>query len=58
LGEGGNPNENSWFDIKTYNITIANENEFDNVIGKYNWFRIKHTPASNNTGSLDKVLYR
>ena len=58
LGEGGNPNENSWFDIKTYNITTANENEFDNVIGKYNWFRIKHTPASNNTGSLDKVLYR
>ena len=58
LGEGGNPNENSWFDINTFNITTSNSNEYYNVTGKYNWFRIKHTPDENNTGSLDKVLYR
>ena len=58
LGEGGKPNDNSWFDVETFNITTANVNEFANITGKYNWLRIKHTPATNNTGTVDKVLYR
>ena len=58
LGEGGNPIEGSWTDIDTFNITAANLREYYNVIGKYNWFRIKHTPDTNNTGTVDKVLYR
>ena len=58
LGEGGNPIEGSWTDINTFTITTANSNEFYNVTGKYNWFRIKHTPDKNNTGTVDKVLYR
>ena len=58
LGEGGNPIEGSWTNINTFSITAANSNEFYNVTGKYNWFRIKHTPDENNTGTVDKVLYR
>jgi len=58
LGEGGNPIEGSWTNINTFTITAANLNEFHNVTGKYNWFRIKHTPDENNTGTVDKVLYR
>ena len=58
LGEGANPIAGSWTDIDTFNITAANSNEFYNVTGKYNWFRIKHTPDENNTGTVDKVLYR
>jgi len=58
LGEGGNPIEGSWTDVNTFTITAANLNEFYNVTGKYNWFRIKHTPDENNTGTVDKVLYR
>jgi len=58
LGEGGNPIEGSWTDIDTFSITAANLREYYNVIGKYNWFRIKHTPDTNNTGTVDKVLYR
>ena len=31
---------------------------YKNYTGKYNWFRIKHIPATNNTGTVDKILYR
>jgi hypothetical protein len=58
LGEGATPVAGSWTNIETFNITTSNSNEFHNVIGKYNWFRIKHTPDTNNTGTVDKVLYR
>lgn len=58
LGEGANPIEGSWTDLQTFNITTANTNTYYNATGKYNWFRIKHTPAESNIGSLDKVLYR
>lgn len=58
LADGATPTLNSWFDIDTYNITPSNANEFYNVTGKYNWLRIKHTPDENNTGSLDRILYR
>lgn len=58
LGEGANPIAGSWTDITTFDITTANSREFHNVTGKYNWFRIYHTPDSSNTGTVDKVLYR
>ena len=58
LGEGGNPIAGSWTDINTFNISTSNSKEYYNVTGKYNWFRIKHTPNKNNTGTVDKVLYR
>jgi len=58
LGKGGNPIEGSWTTVQTFNITTSNVNEYHNVTGKYNWFRIKHTPDTTNTGTVDKVLYR
>lgn len=44
-----------WSDLAVLSI---NENQFLNITGKWNWFRIKHVPSSNNTGTVDKVLYR
>jgi hypothetical protein len=58
LGEGANPISGSWTDINSFNITTADSKAYYNVNGKYNWFRIKHTPDENNTGTVDKVLYR
>ena len=31
---------------------------YKNIVGKYNWFRIKHLPSTTNTGTVDKILYR
>lgn len=45
----------NWTDISELSI---NENQFVNVVGKWNWFRIKHAPAADNTGTVDKILYR
>jgi hypothetical protein len=52
LSEGGNPEV--WADVTTLNFENAT-NDYHNLTGKYNWFRIKHTPTS---GTVDKVLYR
>jgi len=52
LNQGGNPQ--SWTNVETLNYTDVSL-EYQNLTGKYNWFRIKYTPTS---GSLDKVLYR
>jgi len=49
--QGATPH--TWTDIDTF--TITSENEYRNIEGKWNWFRIKHIPTS---GSIDKVLYR
>lgn len=47
----------SWADLET--ITFSSSNSyFQNIVGKYNWFRIKHTPATSNTGAVDKIYYR
>ena len=43
-----------WADVATLNFENAT-NDYYNVTGKYNWFRLKHTPTS---GTVDKVLYR
>ena len=58
LGKGGDPIEGSWTDVETFNITTADSKMIHNVIGKYNYFRIKHTPDTSNAGIVDKVLYR
>jgi hypothetical protein len=41
LSEGGNPEV--WADLTTINLVEASA-RVQNVTGKYNWFRIKHTP--------------
>ena len=58
LGDGGKPSEQSWFDLQDFDIIASELNVFKNQSGKYNWFRIKHTPTNTNTGALDKVLVR
>ncbi len=52
LSDGGNPQV--WADVATINLEDAT-NDYRNLTGRYNWFRIKHTPTS---GTVDKVLYR
>lgn len=46
----------TWTDVAT--MTFPNNNVYQNVTGKYNWFRIRHIPAKNNQGTIDKVIYR
>ena len=58
LDPGGVPIDENWTDLKTWNVTTADTNFYHNITGKYNWFRFRHVPADNNTGSLDKILYR
>jgi len=52
---GGNPER--WVDLETI---PADQTPilYQNIIGKYNWFRIKHIPALSNTGTVDSILYR
>ncbi len=57
LSEGANPQV--WTDIETL---VADQTSilYQNVTGKYNWFRVKHFPntALNNYGTVDSILYR
>ena len=46
----------SWTDVAT--VTLPTDTNYINVEGKYNWFRVIHTPAELNTGKIDKVVYR
>lgn len=49
------PGAGVWADIGSP-ITVVNSNiKYTNVVGKYNWFRIKHIPTA---GTIDKILYR
>ena len=55
LSEGGNPE--IWIDLDT--VTSAGDDIlYKNITGKYNWFRVKHTPTLNTTGTVDSILYR
>jgi len=46
-----------WTTLTT--ISINNTNlEYSNIVGKWKWFRIVHTPATNSTGKFDKITYR
>ena len=53
--QGATPRDNKFSTVAT--VDLVNE-KYKNVTGKYNWFRIKHIPATNNTGTVDKILYR
>ena len=64
LSEGGVPDV--WVDIPSVDVTpgvntfsVSQETTlYKNVVGKYNFFRIKHIPDDSNTGTLDTILYR
>lgn len=52
---GGNPER--WVDLET--IPASQDSIlYQNITGKFNWFRIKHIPTLLNTGTVDSVLYR
>lgn len=51
---GGTPTV--WADIATLDFPVAER--YYNVVGKYNYFRINYKPATTNTGTFDKVVYR
>ena len=54
--QGATPRESKWVTIgDPVNLTAT---KYRNVVGKYNWFRIKHVPTTANTGTVDKILYR
>jgi hypothetical protein len=53
--QGATPRETKWATVATVDLLTQ---RYKNVTGKYNWFRIKHIPALNNTGTVDKILYR
>lgn len=52
---GGNPER--WVDLET--ITASQDPIlYQNITGKFNWFRVKHIPETSNTGTVDSILYR
>ena len=53
--QGATPRETKWATVATVDLLTE---RYKNVTGKYNWFRIKHIPTLNNTGTVDKILYR
>jgi hypothetical protein len=53
--QGATPRETKWTTVATVDLLTE---QYKNVTGKYNWFRVKHIPATNNTGTVDKILYR
>ena len=57
ISDGGNPEV--WTNVQTLALTTATLT-YQNITGKYNWFRIKHTPNKliTNNGTVDKILYR
>lgn len=55
IDEGGTPYV--WTDLDTILINDTGTS-YSNVNGKWNFLRVKHTPAENNAGTLDKILYR
>lgn len=42
-----------WFDVDSF--ASFSENSYRNVVGKFNWFRIRYVPTE---GKITKVLYR
>jgi hypothetical protein len=55
INPGATPAAGDWVDLETVDPTL---DKYKNITGKWTWFRIKHIPAENNTGSVDKILYR
>jgi hypothetical protein len=44
--QGATPRENKWTDITT--VDLSSE-KYKNVVGKWNWFRIKHVPLGTSS---------
>ena len=55
ISDGGNPQ--TWTDLESF-TAVSSSTLYKNITGKYNWFRVKHTPSSNNLGTIDSILYR
>lgn len=53
--QGATPHK--WVDVPNGSVDLSTET-YKNITGKWNWFRIKHVPDTNNTGTVDKILYR
>jgi len=53
--QGATPRNTKFSTVATVDLLTE---QYKNVTGKYNWFRVKHIPATNNTGTVDKILYR
>jgi hypothetical protein len=56
LSDGVNPHV--WADLSTVQIASTDDTFFSNISGKYNYFRIKHSPNVENQGTFDRILYR
>ena len=44
--QGATPRDNKWSDVTTVDLTTE---QYKNVTGKYNWFRIKHVPLGTSS---------
>lgn len=58
LDEQGATPKNWTTIVPSISFVSQTDSIYKNVVGKFNWFRIKHIPATNNTGTVDKILYR
>lgn len=47
--QGATPRESKWFDIDTVDLSVET---YKNVIGKYNWLRIKHIPGHSSRTAM------
>lgn len=47
-----------WSTLETVTITSSNSILYHNFNGVFSWVRFRIIPALNNTGTLDKILYR
>jgi len=55
LDESAAPN--NWTTLTT--ISINNDPlTYSNIVGKWKWFRVVHTPMTNSAGKFDKITYR
>lgn len=57
-GTLGSSNSTSWSTISTFNINNATQPVYHNFNGVFDYVRFKHTPASGNSGTIDKILVR
>lgn len=46
--QGATPRESKWVTVSTVDLTTET---YKNIQGKYNWFRIKHTPSRNSNSA-------
>ncbi len=46
--QGATPRETKWFTVSTVDLTTE---KYKNITGKYNWFRIRHTPNRNSNSA-------